>query len=153
MTKYIYICITILTFTISLVSCKSNNISLSKGESMFLESLLSDERELMRGYQLIFILNQSYCQPCEEEVVKLYSSEKLEELKKTYIVPDNRKPIEIEADRFIYFSYQDLSKYGLIRANGTVILIDDGSCVLLESIDVNRISDLEQKIVEAVKPN
>ncbi len=135
------------------VSCSSDSIKLSKGERIFIDQLLEKENEIKTGKQLIFILNQSECQPCEEKIRDFYRSDKWTQIEKTFIVPENREPITEEKKKYVQFKYKDLGMYGLIRANGTVILLDDGNCLLLESIDLNYMGELEQQILNCLTNN
>lgn len=136
-----------------IVACTSDTIKLSKGERIFIDQLLEKENEMKTGKQLIFILNQSACQPCEDKIRDLYRSHKWNKIEKTFIVPENREPITEEKKKYVQFKYKDLGMYGLIRANGTVIVLDDGNCLLLESIDLNYMGELEQQILNCLTNN
>lgn len=100
---------------------------------------------------MVFILNISSCQPCEDKVNALITSDKWNNLNKTFIITNERAPIIKEKEGFISFERKDLLSYGLLRANGTVLLMKNGKCILIESIDINHIENLEKKITDLLK--
>ncbi len=133
-----------------LFSCSNRSIPLSKGEGIFVDQLLNKVEKLQTDNHVVFILNQSFCAPCEEEVRKFYSG-KYGKYRKLFVVPETRKPIQAEEKNYVSFLYQDMARYGVVRTNGTVLLFKGGNCVLLESIDVQNIEELKVKIDSLIR--
>lgn len=128
-----------------LSACSNSTIKLSKGEAIFVDGIFEKAPAIQTENHIVFILNQSFCAPCEKEVKRFYS-QKIEGYKKLFVVPSNRKPIADESKNYINFDYTDLARYGVIRTNGAVLVFKNGKCVLLESIDIQNIDLLNRKI-------
>lgn len=128
-----------------LSACSNSTIKLSKGEEIFVDGIFEKTETIQTENHIVFVLNQSFCAPCEEEVKRFYS-QKFGGYKKLFVVPSNRKPIADESKNYISFDYSDLARYGVVRANGAVMVFKNGKCVLLESIDVQHIDILNNHI-------
>ncbi|MCO5259539.1 MAG: hypothetical protein M9916_05295 [Crocinitomicaceae bacterium] len=136
-------------------SCKSsiNSLELSKGEKFFITQVLEKKRELKFGKHLIFILNQSSCQPCEDKITAFVTSNEWNNLNKLFVVTEDRNPLNEEIDNHVVFKYKDLASYGLIRSNGTILILNNNDCVFLESIDVNHLDEIKSKIHSVLSQN
>lgn len=133
-----------------LFSCSYTGIELSKGETFFVKDLFSRKGRLQKGTTIVFILNQSGCSPCEEQVEVFYSG-KFKGADKLFVISENRAPTRDEAANFITFPEADLAQYGLIRANGTVLVFKNGKCVLLKSIDLLDLKQLTEEVKEVIR--
>lgn len=139
----------ILSVVFILSACSNSTIKLSKGEAIFIAGIFEKTETIQTENHIVFILNQSFCAPCEEEVKRFYS-QKFEGYKKLFVIPFNRKPIADESKNHIRFDYTDLARYGVIRTNGAVLVFKNGKCVLLESIDIQNIDLLNRQIKQVL---
>lgn len=138
-----------------LISCKTstNSLELSKGEKIFLSRLSEKKSGLKYGKHLIFILNESSCQPCEDKVKAFVASNEWNGLDKLFIVTEDRNPLNEEFDNYTVFKYKDLASYGLVRPNGTILIIKNNECVYLESIDINHLDEIKSNMLSILNQN
>lgn len=129
--------------------CTNRGIDLSRGESIFISKLRSKKPGLGTGTQLIFITNKSACGPCEEQV-QLFYAEHFGGCPKTFVVSPDQQYGNQWKDT-LQFSYRELASYGLMRVSGAVLILQDGDCLLLESIDITHPEKLKARISEVLK--
>ena len=126
------------------ISCKNNN-NYNKGENIFFTELLKKYPQINNGKFLLFILNKSDCQPCEKEVINLCLKHR-NKTAKLFIVSNKQNMYNFEKTNYILFDREKLTKFGLRRANGTVLVFNNGECLGIESIDIPNIQKLDRKI-------
>lgn len=66
----------------------------------------------------------------------------------------NQNPIDnYFINNYISIDKTMLLRYGVLKANGTVAVLDNGKCLMIDPIDINFLPELENKIMELTKPN
>jgi len=127
-------------------SCSGPQGEVPKLKSDFCEKHLQQLPELSSGKSIVFVLNPSECRPCEEEVIQLVKTSK-KGFKTIALLPTGvEQPKEIRTDKTIHMDYLKLARYGMLNANGSVLVFNDNECVFYAPIDVPNIDKLLLKI-------
>jgi hypothetical protein len=124
----------------------SDSIPLPKNIQLF-EQDLEQHNRIPDGTALLFVLNPSACNPCEQEIARLLNGD-YGDVKKRCVVP-KEVPLSFSlpvAYKRITYPHRQLSEYGVTNANGTILLFRNRKCILCEPIDVQRIGEQIERI-------
>lgn len=132
------------SFIFLLLSCVNNNSKEFDLANTFIQKHLSEKLKHKNKQKIVFILNPSECNPCENEINKFLYEFKG---KKTInIIPYGKKTTYKTYGDLLNFKGVLLAQYGLLNANGSVLIIENNKCVFYKSIDIQNIRKLSIEI-------
>lgn len=143
----------IILFCLLFVLSCNNNSRFTKGENLFFRDLKNLKSNINNGNYLVFVLNKSNCYVCETDIISLCKMPR-GSVKKIFVVSGDKNLYDFEKNNYVRMEKNKLSKYGLLRINGTVLFFKNGECQFIKSIDVTNIEKLEsyiQKFIQNVK--
>ncbi len=131
---------------LAIVSCSGPQGNIPKLTSNFCEKHLLEKPEFKSGTSIVYILNPSECRPCEEEIIQLVETSQ-KGFNSVALLPTGvKQPTEIKTKKTIHMDYIELARYGMLNANGSVLVFRDNECVFAEPIDVQNVDKLLLKI-------
>ncbi len=127
-----------------LFSCIENEKNVPDLANNFYKIHLSTKLKKNSNKFLVFILNPSECNPCEQEINSFLIH--FRNKKTINIIPTGKNTTYKINGTFINIKRISLAKYGLLNANGSVLIIKQNKCVFYKSIDVQNIDQLIKSI-------
>jgi len=99
---------------------------------------------------LFVILNPSECGSCEAEVTSFVNSIYPNFKSITVIPRDVKVSSEINRSRTISMNRRDLDQYGLLNANGSILIYEGKNCLYFSPIDVINTNKMKDTITSFI---
>jgi len=126
-------------------SCLNNGLEIPKAETVFLEEI---KEKLSGNINVIFVLNDSGCQPCKDKLEILINKDYLNA--KVLIFKPNFLKLSVKNKRVESFDFDEekLSRFNVLKVNGSVFVIKEKNVMFYKSIIPKDIDNLHKEIVK-----
>lgn len=126
---------------LGVVACVPADTNLPKEVKDFVRQLKERKELSVSGKQLVVVLNPSACGSCEVEVERLLS-EAAGEIPVLLVAPEKTTPpVVVRNKPRLEFRREQLARWGVLNANGSLFVFRDGACVAYFPTDVQHIDD------------